>query len=219
MNKSKLKNTIMDLKERAEAMVAKVAGILNAFDKLDKTNLIGSTVFAETLRVSAVKISEEIHRLVKEGGEALVSASVREDVMDESKVVLCSVLELVRYRYGSDSANIFEFFTPPNKRSFRYTVPKRLNCHEIVDQAHNRHKDDFSPVQTERFVAAKQVGEKLAEAHENYGKEMGEGKEVIDKMLKLLATSRKQISALRNTLKGELDNSDDVYNIIPRKRS
>ena len=217
MKKYNYKNSIIELKIRGEKSVAKIEQIVENFDKQDQTYLTGSLIKSEALRMTGSQIEETIPLLGQEGGEALDATAFLESVMEESKNSLILVLDLVNYRYGRGSGTVFEFFNPPNRRAFGYSPKKRILCHKVVDEGREKHSDDFSSDDAERFVTSSQVGEKLVEAHENFKKETKEGKAVVKKMLKLLATSRKQISALRNTLKGELDNPDDVYNIIPRR--
>ena len=217
MKKYKFKNAITELKVRGEKKVIKIEQILENFEKQDQTYLAGSLIKVEALRVTGSQIGETIPLLGQEGGEALDATAFLDSVMKESGNSLISVLDLVNYRYGRGSGTVFEFFNPPNQRAFGYSPKKRLVCHKVVDEGHEKYSEDFGPDDAERFVTARQVEEKLVEANENFKKETKEGKAVVKNMLKLLATSRKQISALRNTLKGELDNPDDVYNIIPRR--
>ena len=217
MKKHEFRNSILDLEKRAEKTRAEGTEILEAFDNLNKTKLIGSSVIAEILRETISQIDKEIPRLVKEGTEVLVAASVLEEIMDKSKKKFILCLELLNYRYGTGNVKIYEFFMTANQRSFGYTAPKRLNCHKIVDEAFKRHQEDFTSVEAERFVVAAQVGKNLAKALEKYKAEASEGKDKLKTMSKLLAIYRKKLSLLRMVLKGELDKPDDVYDIIPRR--
>ena len=170
------------------------------------------------LNAIAIVFEDLLLRLPKESTEAMVAAAELLKSMKLSLETLRTILSLLKYFFGDNNPIIKEFISPDNWRGFGHTPGSRLISHKLVNRTFNEQRSDFPEYMVKDFEAAEVAGTDLEEKNISFLKEDREARKIIEEAIDAISEYKKLRRKIRNWLKSELDDPQDVYKYIPKRK-
>ena len=219
LRQSELKRVLEKLKKRLHGDLKEGKLIFkNLENGVTEGVILDPMGYIPLLEAFILKVEDLIPNLQKEVTEAMSIGVEVIEAFEASSDTLKSLLALLNYVYGPDSPTIMEYFTPPTWWGFGQNVESRLYTHLRLNEAFGRHGDDFSGKMIADFELAATEGAALKDAWTRFQAEEAESKEVTEECISTLRHYRTLRRKIRNSLKGQLERTEDAYLYVPKQK-